>query len=59
MPDLKQCRCASTTCIPPDDDLKEWIFAGAAVLQMLASQISAEELNAVGAGPLQAVLTYS
>jgi Domain of unknown function (DUF5710) len=42
-----------------DDDLKEWIFAGAVVLQMLASQIPAEALAAVGAGPLRPRYSYT
>jgi hypothetical protein len=42
-----------------DDDLKEWIFVGAGVLQMLASQIPAEALAAVGAGPLRPRYSYT
>ncbi len=42
-----------------DNDFKEWIFAGAGVLQMLASQISAEELDAVGAGPLRSRYSHT
>ena len=42
-----------------DDNLKELIFAGAGVLQMLASQISVEELAAVGAGPLRPRFSYT
>ena len=42
-----------------DDDLGELIFAGAGVLQVLASQISVEELAAVGAGPLRPRFSYT
>jgi hypothetical protein len=42
-----------------DDELGELIFADAGMLQILASQISAEELDAVGAGPLRPRYSYT
>ncbi len=49
-----RCRAPTVAVVAcKDDDIEEWIFAGAGVLQMLASQISAEDLATVGAGPLR------
>lgn len=42
-----------------DNELKELIFANARVLQMLASELSKQELATAGAGPLRPRYSYT